>query len=405
MAGIVTLPSGSTIRLSGSGDKVLADSAVFNNAGTALFTGTGRLQAYGYTDIATWNNLAGSFFNVSSDGGIFGLTYYHSLVFNNLSGARFAKTAGTNSVLDSEVLNNLGDLGCDSGTLTYNTTVNLQPGGRFTGAGQHAIIGGTVAWIGTNTLTNTLVSFSGGTVTGSSNATVVTAGTSLFDWSGGTNAGTMNLPSGSTIRLSGSGGKVLADYAVFNNAGTALFTGTGRLLAYGQYAIATWNNLAGAFFNVASDGGIFGQINPNQILVFNNLAAARFAKTAGTNSTVDTTILNNSGDLGCTSGTLTYNTTVNLNPGGKFTGAGQHAIIGGTVAWVGTPVVTTTLLSFSDGTVTGTSNATVVTAGTSLFDWSGGTIASAMSLPNGSTIRLSGSGGKVLADSAIFNNA
>ena len=150
-----------------------------------------------------------------------------NLVFNNLSGARFAKIAGTNSVLDSEVMNNLGDLGCDSGTLTYNTTVNLQPGGKFTGAGQHAIIGGIVAWIGTNTLTSTIVSFSGGTVTGSSNATVVTAGSSLLYWSGGTMAGTMNLPSGSTIRLSGSGNKVLADSAVFNNAGTALFTGTG----------------------------------------------------------------------------------------------------------------------------------------------------------------------------------
>ena len=68
-------------------------------------------MAYGYTDIATWNNLAGALFNVSSDGGVLGQINSQNLVFNNLNGARFAKIAGTNSVLDSEVMNNLGDFG------------------------------------------------------------------------------------------------------------------------------------------------------------------------------------------------------------------------------------------------------------------------------------------------------
>src|ERR1019366_4108717 len=129
----------------GSNDMVLADSAVFNNQGTAQLLNA-RLLAFGNSDGAIWNNMTGAVFNVRAEDGVLGqISGYHSLVFNNQAGARFAKTAGTNSVLDSEVFNNLGELGCTSGTLTYNTTVNLQPGGKFTGAGQHAIIGGTVA--------------------------------------------------------------------------------------------------------------------------------------------------------------------------------------------------------------------------------------------------------------------
>ena len=404
--GAMTLPSGSTIRLSGSGDRVLGDSAIFNNAGTALLTGTGRLLANGLNDISTWNNLAGSFFNVASDGGVLSHIYgSHPLIFNNLAGARFAKISGTNTVLDSEVINNQGELGCDYGILSYATTVNLNPGGTFTGAGQHVIIGGGVSWNGTNTLANTMVSFSGGTVTGSLNATLVTAGSSLFDWSGGTLYGAMTLQSGSTMRLSGPGDRVLADSAVFNNAGTAQFTGSGRLLANGLNDIATWNNLTGSHFNFSSDGSNLGHINGNHPLIVNNLAGARFAKTAGTNSTVDSTVLNNNGELGCDSGTFAYNTTLNLNPGGTFTGAGQHIIVGGTVTWTGTNTVQSSSLNFSSGAVVGISNATVVAAGSSLFDWSGGTLYGAMTLQSGSTLRLSGAGDRLLADSAVFNNA
>jgi hypothetical protein len=403
-AGVVTLPGGSSIRLSGSGDKVLGDSAVFNNAGTAWFTGNGKMMANGYYDIATWNNQAGSHFNFATNGS--GLGHYNGnpIVFNNLAGARLAKTAGTNSTVDSTILNNSGELGCDSGTFTFNTTLNLNPGGTFTGAGQHLIAGGSVAWNGTNTVQNSSLDFSGGAITGTSNATVVAVGPSLFNWTGGILYGVMTLPSGSTLHLIGGGDRVLGDSAVFNNAGTALFTGAGRLMANGYSDGATWNNLAGSHFNFDTDGSVLGHFNGNPI-VFNNLAGARLAKTTGTNTTVDSTILNNSGELGCDSGTFTFNTTLNLNPGGTFTGAGQHLIAGGGVAWNGTNTVQNSSLNFSGGAVVGTSSATMVTAGASLLEWSGGTLYGVMNLQNGSTLRLSGGGDRVLGDSAVFNNA
>ncbi len=303
------------------------------------------------------------------------------------------------------MLNNSGNLGCDSGVLTYNATMNLNPGGAFTGAGRHVIIGGVVSWTGTNVVQNSSLAFTNGTITGISNATVVAAGSSLLDWSGGTLAGTMDLPSGSTIRLSGASGKVLADSAVFNNAGTALFTGTGQLLANGYSDVSTWNNLSGSLFNVSSDGSIFGQINGYHNLIFNNFAGARFAKTAGSNSSGASEVLNNFGNLGCDSGVLTYNATVNLNPGGSFTGAGQQVLAGGTVTLTGTNTVLSPVLSLAGASLVCGAGATVATAGGSALDWSAGTLSGTLATATGSTIRLSGAGNKVMADGAVLNNA
>jgi hypothetical protein len=251
---------------------------------------------------------------------------------------------------------------------------------------------------------NSSLNFSSGTLVGISNATVVAAGSSLFNWNGGTLYGAMTLPSGSTIRLSGAGDRVLADSAVFNNAGTALFTGTGRLMANGYSDIATWNNLAGSHFNFATDGSVLGHFNGNP-LVFNNLAGARLAKTTGTNSTVDSTTINNNGELGCDSGTLTYNTTLNLNPGGTFTGAGLQVLAGGTVTLTGTNTVLSPVLSLTGAGLVGGAGATLATAVGSLLDWSGGSLSGTLATLTGSTIRLSGAGNKVMADGAVLNNA
>jgi hypothetical protein len=247
--------------LSGSGDKVLADSAVFNSAGTALLTGTGRLLAYGYGDFATWNNLAGAFFNVSSDGEVFANIYGRSLIFNNLAAARFAKTAGANSTVDSTILNNNGELGCDSGTLTFNMVLNLNTGGTFTGIGNQVLGGGTVTLTGTSTVLSPVLSLAGASLIGGTGATLATAGGSLVDWSGGSLSGTLATAIGSKIRLSGSGSKGMADGAVLNNAGTVVFAGSGPLLANAYAAGATINNQPSGVIQALTNstlGSIYG---------------------------------------------------------------------------------------------------------------------------------------------------
>ncbi len=76
---------GGVFTMTGSNAMVLADSAVFNNNGTAQLLNA-LLLVNGYSDVSTWNNLSGSLFNVSSDGSVFGqINGYHNLIFNNFA--------------------------------------------------------------------------------------------------------------------------------------------------------------------------------------------------------------------------------------------------------------------------------------------------------------------------------
>ena len=392
------------LTMAGPAACLLNDGAVVNNTGLARLSG-GSLTINGYSAVSTWNNLPGARFEITQDGSVFGrVNGSYTLVFNNGSGARLAKTAGTNTVLDTCTFNNTGELRGDSGTLSFAAILNLNPGGVFTGVGRHELLGGSVAWSGTNVLEGTTLNLSGASVTGMTNATIVTTGNGLFDWTGGSLSATMTLAAGSQLQLSGSGPKVLADGAVFNNGGTALFNGRGLLSANGYSADSTWNNLAGSHFDITSDGGLFGRNNGSHLLVFNNQSGARFAKLAGTNSLVDTCVFNNAAELRNDGGILEFNGTVNLNPGGVLTGTGRHEVIGGSVSWSGTNSIEGTTLTLSAGGLTGLTNATIATAG-GWFDWAGGALTGTLELAAGSQMHLSGAGGRVLMDGAIFNNA
>jgi hypothetical protein len=346
-ASTMNLPSGSTIRLSGSGNKVLADSAVFNNAGTSLFTGTGRLYANGYSDIATWNNLAGASFDVSSDGGVFGDINSRNLVFNNLSSARFAKTAGTNSTVDSTTLNNSGDLGCDSGTLTYNTTMNLQPGGKFTGAGLQVLAGGTVTLTGTNTVLSPVLSLAGAALVGGVGAALATAGGSLLDWSGGSLSGTLATLTGSTIRLSGAGNKVMADSAVLNNAGTLTFTGSGALLANAYQTGATINNQTSGVIRAVTNATL-GRINGAGCL-FNNAGSIYLSNAPSLFQTDWNYVQSSSGTLGLVIAGTTPGTTYSRFAANSITLDGSLAItLGG--SFIPQPINVFDILTYSTRT-------------------------------------------------------
>lgn len=405
IAGAITLSTGSQFQLSGSAPKVLADGALFNNAGAVLFNGSGRLTANGYSANSTWNNLAGARFDITSDGGVFGRNNgSYVVVFNNYAGARFAKLAGTNSVVDTCVLNNQAELRSDSGTLGFNASLNLNAGGVFTGSGRHEVFGRSIYWSGTNTIQSTTLNFSGGSLTGFTNATIATAG-GLFDWSGGSIAGKMNLAANSELSLSGTEPKLLMDGAVFNNNGLCLITGTGKLVANGYSAPSIWNNLPGARFDIQTDGQVFGQANGSFALNFNNYSAARLAKIAGTNSIIDSGVLNNNGELRSDSGTLAFSTTLNLNNGGSFIGVGNHLLSAGNVTLTGTSTVQGTTLADTGCTLIGANASTLATTAGGMFDWSAGWVSGTVNFAGGSSIRFSGTGAKMLADGAVLNNS
>jgi hypothetical protein len=346
--GTLTLAMNAQTEISGPAGKTLADNAVLNNYGQATWL-SGTIFANGYSAPAYFHNHAGATFIIAG-------TNSASLIntqwgqFDNQPGASLVLNSTGRSLWDGWQLINNGTLsgvagrlnlaqgGASTGMFTNipgaevaftGGTFLLHGDTRFAGAGTARIAGATLTADGLATSVGSSFQLDSGVLNG---AGFTSSG--QFYWNGGTIGGICSNALGGVFTMTGSNNMILADGAVFNNNGTAQLLNT-RLLANGYQYIATWNNLAGALFNVSSDGGVLGHIN-SQNLIFNNLSGARFAKIAGTNSTVDLTTLNNSGELGCDSGTLTCNTSLNLNPGGVFTGVGQHIIGGGVVGWTGT---------------------------------------------------------------------
>jgi hypothetical protein len=140
------------------------------------------------------------------------------------------------------------------------------------------------------------LSLTGAGLVGGVGATLATAGGSLLDWSGGSLSGTLATATGSTIRLSGTGSKVMADGAVLNNAGTVMFAGSGPLLANAYNTGATVNNQPGGVIQVFTNSTL-GRINGAGCL-FNNAGSVFLSNAPSLLQTDWNYVQSSSGNLG-----------------------------------------------------------------------------------------------------------
>ena len=321
------------IVISGPDEKGLVDRTLVN-AGTATWTGA-TFRLFG----GTLNNSAGAVFDVQTDAPI--STSGNAGVINNAGTLR--KSAGAGITAIDVVLNNSGAVEVQSGTLRLgragSTSSSTSSGGftvqagailEFAGgthrltdssfiagggrvrfnnataslAGSYNLTGDTVIDAGTaefvaDASTGTLTQ-SGGTLTGAGTLTV----TGQTTWTGGTMSGI-----GRTIALGGlqlGGDSKSLQNRSFDNAGPAVWTG-GDIFA----SAGTFNNLAGADFDIRSDVRFLGNFVGDS--VFNN--AGTLHKSASNGISEISLVLNNRGAVEVQSGTL------RLSSGGDSTGS------------------------------------------------------------------------------------
>ena len=257
MAGTDSLFTGTNL-LTGNG-------GVLHNHGTVFQSSAGTLNL-GYA--TTFENQMGGSYNLEGDGGF---SSGGNSSFNNSGLLRKSGGNGT-SIFSSVYLNNLnGVIEVDSGTLSLagggssssgtfivasGAVLDLTAGSSPTWAG---VVGGSGA--GT-------VSLNSGTVSTSPGLTLnLPAG--LFQWTGGTLAGT-TINSG-VVTVAGSGSVGLG--GVFNNYGLLHHTNTATLtIGYG----ANFANQAAGSYNLEGDGGFSSSIGN---AAFNNSGLLR--KSAG----------------------------------------------------------------------------------------------------------------------------
>ena len=336
------------------------------------------------------------------------------------------------------------------GTVTAASgTFNLNTNSTVTALGAVTISGGALNLNSTASFTMTGLTLSAGTFGGTSAVTI--SGT--FAWSGGAinRTGAVTLPAGSAFDISGSSTKYLQNTTI-HHSGTATSTTTGYVYLY----TTTFNNLAGATYDMKTDAGYYTGSGTS---TFNNSGTLR--KSAGTGIKDFYFVLNNDGQTDVQSGTLRLagggagsgafdvaagavlafqNGTHTLGAAASVAGAGAVQVTSGTVTVAGTWNVTggTTLhggtltlsgtvtatgaltinngtlnldaaaaysvasLSLANGLLGGTTPLTI----TSSFQWSGGSVnrTGSITLPNTCTTTIGGSSTKYL-DSVTIDNS
>jgi uncharacterized repeat protein (TIGR01451 family) len=503
-SGSLTIPSGSTLSLNGASNRFLRQ-RVINNSGTissSLTSGIVYLE-----NGAILNNQTGANFDLLADGpwlyntgalsafnnsgivtkssgaGIqpFAFIFNNSNVVNAQSGTLSLDNGGTSTGMFNVPAGGTLRFGAGTHSLTAPASIAgpgsvTNSGATTTVAGTYDISGGTLVTAGTLTLSGAVpnigpitlqggalalnsasaittapLSMSGGVLTGSS---VLTA-TGTSTWTAGTieGSGTLVIPSGSTLSLTGASNRFLRQ-RIINNAGTISSSLSSGIVYLENGAVL--NNQTGANFELLADGPWF--YNTGALSTFNNSGVVM--KSGGTGNQPFAFVFNNSNVVNAGSGTLsldgggTSSGTFNVAAGGTLRfGAGTHSLTagsitgpgslvnsgaitsvagtydisgstlitggtltltgpvsnvgpttlqGGTLALNSASAITATPLTMSGGVLTGSSELSASGPST----WTGGTIegSGTLAIPSGSTLSLTGPSLRFLRQRTINNS-
>ncbi|MDQ1557736.1 MAG: hypothetical protein QOD32_796, partial [Pyrinomonadaceae bacterium] len=370
-AGAINILSGATLDINGSQPVI---SRTVNNSGVAVYNSTNSLVFAN----ATFNNLASGIFLVQSEKLIFqsgGTNLFANagtlrkalgagtltigLPFNNdgtvdlqtgaldftvsgTSGGQFNGAAGTTLSLNNQTLNAGSSLSVPTFNLngatntiagTYNVTSASNINGTVNFTGNVVNVGNTLTVAGAANFNSNNVAAQtvtvDGTLGGSANVSPTATGTFNFR---GTLAGTgtTDIAAGATLNIGGAQPQL---QRTLNNAGTANYNVTNSLV----FAGGTFNNLAGATFNVQAEQPMFTGGGTNS---FTNAGTLR--KLAGAGATAINVPFSNSGTIESKSGTLAFGQTFTQTAGatrldgGNLQAATLLDIQGGTLTGAGT---------------------------------------------------------------------
>ena len=454
-SGTTTIVSGATLAIHGTGYKSLSgrtiendgaatwsDSGNISGSGGVIFNNNGSFEARNsesfYGSDTTFNN-EGAFTKSTSSGAT-----DMNVIFNN-SGTVDIQIGTLN--LDSGGSSTGGSFQGDSGStlcfhgstydLDANSSVthphvlfewgNVNINGTYNVDHTTLNIGSTVNFNSSVPVTSTIVTHSGGALTGSGDL-VVTSG---YNWTSGTmsGSGVTTIASGATLSISGSGYKSLSGRTIENNGG-ATWSGSGDI-----------NGSGGAVFN---NNGTFAAQNSESFsgsnATFNNDGA--FTKSTSSGTTAMSVVFNNHGTVDVQIGTLSLNSG-GSSTGGSFQGdpsstlcfhgstydldanssvthpnvlfewgtvnvngdydVGHTTLNSGSTANFNTSTpITSATVTHSGGTLAGSGNL-IVTSG---YNWTSGTMSGSgvTTIASGATLSISGSGYKSLSGRTIENN-
>jgi hypothetical protein len=429
-AGNTTVPAGAQLAMSGTASKTLSGRTL-TLGGSGVWTGTGGLQFASGSFVI----LPGGVFDIQNNVAITdGDGPNTSATFN--VGGTLQKSVGTQTTTFSGVsLNNTGVVQVLSGTLAVaggssggsflasgpTSVVNfssgahaLQNSATLTGSGLHRVSG-----------TSTLLTIAGAVlaenlelVTGTIDGSGTLTATNGFGWSGGTltGAGSLVIPRGGSLSISGSAAKVLNGRTI-QNSGSATWTGTGDL----QIRAGLFENQAEGVFLAQNSEPVSDTDGVATAATFQNVGTFRKAGDIGTTTFTGVTF-NNSGLVAVDDGTLllaggvgsgrfvatsadstlTFGSgTYALDAGSSLTGPGLARLSGSTTTLNINTNLTCERFELVSGTLSGAGTLTVSTG----FNWAGGsqTGSGVTEIAPAATLTLSGASTRTLAGRTMLN--
>lgn len=427
--GKLTLSAGSRLDFadpaSGSTDKFFRDGSVFDNYGTVVWAGGGKILAegngYDGTPNFIFNNKPGGRFQVGADGEPFGRASYRSgtPTFNNEAGAVIHRYSG---VFYTDItifkINNYGQLSTQIGGFRFKTDVLFSNASPLIGGGcYYEMVNGRLDIVGELNTGNSTFTIIGDNTFAGANAAFVSPAAGRLRLHGGAYFGTFKVPAGSFLDFGNEPGlnnvKFFGDGSVIDNQGTIAWNGPGTIQAEGNGYNGTpnliLNNKSGAKFQVNANGPVFSRASYRSgDPVFNNETGALLRKTATGDSLFDNFVLVNGGQVVCDVGTLTFNTNIDLNAGSSFAGTGAHVINNGIVN-LNANATTSSPLSLLNPDVRGNNaSATFSTTGAGVVRWLGGIFRGSIGLTSNSRMDIADrpdeSSVKFMVDATVLNN-
>jgi hypothetical protein len=418
LASSFMVAANAVLAISGSADKAFTRSSI-NNAGTVIWTGTGRLLGVvdGYNQSMLIANLPGGMFDVQNDSSIgysdggYGCIGYQ---FINAGTLRKSAGSGTTTFYSQCSFLNTGSTVVEHGTILFagfhnDGSLTVEPGAAvtfplgFINNGLFILNGDAMA-----NSTGGACSFGPASLLAGSGQWTIPSGdvtlTGLIpslNWAGGRLVGsTFTVAGNAVLSISGAASKTLVR-SKLNNAGTVTWTGAGQLIgtmdSYNQVVLIT--NLASGLFDIQTDANIgYSESGYGMQYVFHNAGTLRKSASSGVNTFDSRLAFINAGTIALQQGGLAFpngftssgtfnlgaDTVVNLD-GGTFsfgasslkTGAGQLVVDGGDVTL--------------NGTVPGLS-------------WTGGRlVASSFTVPANAVMAIGGPADKAFTRSTINN--
>ena len=376
ISGTCTVPTGSILRVTGSGDRRMATNAVIDNRGWLVFEASTPVMGW---ENATIRNHPGGEFRCTADGDLFA-NYYGGNHFIN--DGLFHKISGAGEALwnDWKVTLN-GTTRVDAGSLACEGETHLAGGSAFEGSGSLRLAG-DIRLEGPVTESIATLTMTGGSLACSGPASLA----GVMVWEAGTVSGTLGVAAGSELVVSGSGFKRLAGGAEVNVAGIWRWLGPGGVEAWENCRL---NILQGGLCDLAADGDPFNNHYGNNAL--HNLGTLRKSAGAGELSCNDWT-LHHGGTLEVMQGVFRIDGVAHLAGGAAITGAGG-AWFDGDVRLDGPVMESIQSLRFTAGGLACTAPCSIQ----GRFDWEAGTLSGGLAVPHGSIIEVHGEGFKRLA--------